>query len=440
MFDQLQNSLAKIVRSLRGEGKITPDNIADTLRQIRRALLEADVNYKVVKDFIQEVQTKAIGVTVTKSLTPGQVMVKIIHDELTRILGQTNVSLSEAAIPPTIIMLVGLQGTGKTTTAAKLAYFLRSRKRESLLVPLDLKRPAAEEQLKQLGKQYNLPVFSTGDNLLERANGAFIYARQNHFDTLILDTAGRLHIDAELMAELKELQAHQKPQNTVLVADGMTGQDAINTARAFNEELHLDGIILTKMDSDARGGAALSIVAVTGKPILFLGTGEKVTDLESFHPERIAGRILGMGDIVSLVEKVQSQVAVEEAQQLAQKLTSNRFDLEDYLAQLRQLKKMGPIENILSSLPGLARFSNKITAVDNRELVKTEAIIQSMTPAERRNPTIINGSRRRRIAMGSGTTATDVNRVLNQYWQIVKLSRQFNKMRIPKNLASLGLG
>ncbi len=283
-------------------------------------------------------------------------------------------------------------------------------------------------------------MFSTGDNLLERANGAFIYARQNHFDTLILDTAGRLHIDAELMAELKELQAHQKPQNTVLVADGMTGQDAINTARAFNEELHLDGIILTKMDSDARGGAALSIVAVTGKPILFLGTGEKVTDLESFHPERIAGRILGMGDIVSLVEKVQSQVAVEEAQQLAQKLTSNRFDLEDYLAQLRQLKKMGPIENILSSLPGLARFSNKITAVDNRELVKTEAIIQSMTPAERRNPTIINGSRRRRIAMGSGTTATDVNRVLNQYWQIVKLSRQFNKMRIPKNLASLGLG
>jgi signal recognition particle subunit SRP54 len=440
MFDQLQNSLAKIVRSLRGEGKITPDNIADTLRQIRRALLEADVNYKVVKDFIQEVQNKAIGVTVTKSLTPGQVMVKIIHDELTRILGQTNVSLSKAAIPPTIIMLVGLQGTGKTTTAAKLAYFLRSRKRESLLVPLDLKRPAAEEQLKQLGKQYNLPVFSTGDNLLERANGAFIYARQNHFDTLILDTAGRLHIDADLMTELKELQAHQKPQNTVLVADGMTGQDAINTARAFNEELHLDGIILTKMDSDARGGAALSIVAVTGKPILFLGTGEKVTDLESFHPERIAGRILGMGDIVSLVEKVQSQVAVEEAQQLAQKLVSNRFDLEDYLAQLRQLKKMGPIENILSSLPGLARFSNKITAVDNRELVKTEAIIQSMTPAERRNPTIINGSRRRRIAMGSGTTATDVNRVLNQYWQIVKLSRQFNKMRIPKNLASLGLG
>lgn len=440
MFEELQNGLAKIVRSLKGEGKITEENVADTLRQIRRVLLEADVNYKVVKEFIQQVQIKAIGSAVANSLTPGQVMVKIIHDELTQILGRSNVLLKEANIPPTIIMLVGLQGTGKTTTAAKLAHYLRSRRLTSLLVPLDLKRPAAVEQLIQLGRQYDLKVYTEGLDLADRAKNSVGYARQNHFDVVILDTAGRLHIDEELMQELQLLKTLLQPHNILFVADGMVGQDAVNAALAFENALQIDGIILTKMDSDTRGGAALSIVSVTGKPIIFIGTGEKVTDLELFHPERIASRLLGMGDIVTLVEKVQAQVSAAEAQELGSRLVRNQFDLEDYLKQIKQLRKMGPIENILSSIPGISRFKGKMAPYDERELVKAEAIIQSMTPIERRNPTIINGSRRRRIAMGSGTTPTDVNRLLNQYEQLVKMTKQFHKLKIPKDFASLRLG
>ncbi len=439
MFEQLQTGFEKIVRTLRGEGKITEENIADTLRQVRRILLEADVNYKVVKKFIQGIQEKAVGVPVTKSLTPGQMVIKIIHDQLTSLLGQNQVQLKDAAIPPMVIMLVGLQGTGKTTTAAKLGYYLRAHQRNPLLVPLDLKRPAAVEQLQYLGKQHDLSVFVEGKEVVERAKAALSHARQTHRDVVILDTAGRLHLDEELMAELVTLKNEIKPHNIILVVDGMTGQDAVNTAISFDQRLDLDGMILTKMDSDSRGGAALSIVKVTGKPIQFIGTGEKIADLEIFHPDRIASRILGLADIVSLVEKVQSNVSLEEAQKVTQNLYARQFTLNDFLSQLQQVKKLGPLENILANLPGFSRAGSSKLQVDNRELIKAEAIIQSMTIAERNNPMIINGSRRRRIALGSGTTPADVNRLLNQYWQVVKMSKQLRKMKIPRDFSALGL-
>jgi len=402
--------------------------------------LEADVNYKVVKEFIENVREKAIGVTVTKSLTPGQEVSKIFYDELTRLLGVKQYQLKTASMPPTVILLAGLQGCGKTTFAAKLALMLKKQNHKPLLVSVDVYRPAAVQQLEVLGKQIGVPVFSEKLKVVKRATEAVNYARRQHLDTIIIDTAGRLHIDNEMMKELEALKKALKPQNILFVADGMTGQDAVNTAAAFNERLGFDGIILTKMDSDTRGGAALSIVNVTGKPIMYIGTGEKPENIEAFHPDRIANRILGMGDIVSLVEKMQAAVDAEQAAKLEKKLLKQQFSLEDYLDQLRQIKKLGPIENILDMVPGFSKMKSKNIKIDDKELVRAEVIIQSMTKDERRNPSLINGSRRKRIAMGSGTHPSDVNRLLNQYWQLVKMSKQMSKMKLPGNLSAFRMG
>lgn len=440
MLEHLQENLGKIVRTLRSEGKITENNIRDTLRSVRRSLLEADVNYKVVKEFIENVREKAIGVTVTKSLTPGQEVSKIFHDELTRLLGVKQHHLKTASMPPTVILLAGLQGCGKTTFAAKLALMLKEQNHKPLLVSVDVYRPAAVQQLEVLGKQIGVPVFSEKLKVVKRATEAVNYARRQHLDTIIIDTAGRLHIDNEMMKELEALKKALKPQNILFVADGMTGQDAVNTAAAFNERLGFDGIILTKMDSDTRGGAALSIVNVTGKPIMYIGTGEKPENIEAFHPDRIANRILGMGDVVSLVEKMQAAVDAEQAAKLEKKLLKQQFSLEDYLDQLRQIKKLGPIENILDMVPGFSKMKSKNIKIDDKELVRAEVIIQSMTKDERRNPSLINGSRRKRIAMGSGTHPSDVNRLLNQYWQLVKMSKQMSKMKLPGNLSAFRMG
>ncbi|MCG2715835.1 MAG: signal recognition particle protein [Candidatus Marinimicrobia bacterium] len=440
MLEHLQESLGKIVRTLRSEGKITESNIRDTLRSVRRSLLEADVNYKVVKGFIENVREKAIGVTVTKSLTPGQEVIKIFHDELTRLLGVKQHHLKTASMPPTVILLAGLQGCGKTTFAAKLALMLKKQNHKPLLVSVDVYRPAAVQQLEVLGKQIGVPVFSEKSKVVKRATEAVNYARKQHLDTVIIDTAGRLHIDNEMMKELEALKKALKPQNILFIADGMTGQDAVNTAAAFDERLGFDGIILTKMDSDTRGGAALSIVNVTGKPIMYIGTGEKPENIEAFYPDRIANRILGMGDVVSLVEKMQAAVDAEQAAKLEKKLLKQQFSLEDYLDQLRQIKKLGPIENILDMVPGFSKMKSKNIKIDDKELVRAEVIIQSMTKDERRSPSLINGSRRKRIAMGSGTHPSDVNRLLNQYWQLVKMSKQMSKMKLPGNLAAFRMG
>ncbi len=440
MFEQLQNSFSTILKSLRGEGKITESNIAETLRQIRRVLLEADVNYRVVKEFIQAIQEKAVGVPVSKSLTPGQLIVKIIQDEMIRLLGEKNQNLREASIPPTIIMLVGLQGSGKTTCAAKLASHLIQRQHSPLLVPVDIYRPAAEEQLEILARQIKVPCYHENPDVIGRIKEAVAYARQQHRDTLIIDTAGRLHIDEKMMAELQLINAVIQPQNILLIVDGMTGQDAVNTAAAFNEQLGIDGLILTKMDSDARGGAALTIVKITGKPIVFMGTGEKLDDFEVFHPERVAGRILGMGDIVSLVEKVQKTIDAEALAGMEKTFKKERFTLEDYLSQLKQLMKVGPLENLIEHFPGMAKMRLGNQKIDEKEFRRAEAIILSMTRAERLKPDIINGSRRRRIALGSGTQPQDVNRLLNQYWQITKLMKQMGRLKLPKNLSAFGLG
>ncbi len=440
MFEQLQNGFGAIIKSLRGEGRITENNIADAMRQIRRVLLEADVNYKVAKEFVQSVQEKSVGVTVAKSLSPGQLIVKIIYDEMVHLLGDKNRNLKEASIPPTIIMLVGLQGSGKTTCAAKLAYQLLQKQHSPVLVPVDVYRPAAEEQLEILARQIKVPCFCENPDVVGRIQDAITFARQQHRDTLIIDTAGRLHIDEKMMAELKTIKNTIKPHNILLVVDGMTGQDAVNTATSFNEQIGVDGIILTKMDSDTRGGAALTIVSSTGKPIIYMSVGEKIGDLEIFHPERVAGRILGMGDVVSLVEKVQASVDLESALKLENKLKKEQFTLEDYLTQLRQLKKLGPLDSVMEHLPGFARMRLGNQKVDEKELIKAEAIIQSMTRTERLKPNIINGSRRRRIALGSGTQPQDVNRLLNQYWQITKLMKQMGRMKLPKNLSAFGIG
>lgn len=439
MLEQLQNSLGKIVKTLRSEGKITESNIRDTLRDVRRSLLEADVNYKIVKEFIESVQAKAIGVTVTRSLTPGQQVIKIFHDELTRLLGARQYHLKTAAVPPTVILLAGLQGCGKTTFAAKLALLFKKQNHKPLLVSVDVYRPAAVQQLEILGKQIGVPVFSGKSKVVKRAMEAIDYARKNHLDTVIIDTAGRLHIDKEMMKELEALKKSVKPQNILFVADGLTGQDAVNTAAVFDEQLGFDGIVLTKMDSDTRGGAALSIVSVTGKPIMYIGTGEKPENIEVFHPDRIANRILGMGDVVSLVEKMQASVDAEQAEKLEKKLLKQQFTLEDYLEQLRQIKKMGPLGDFLEMIPGFSKLKSKNIKVDDRELLRAEVIIQSMTRQERQKPAIINGSRRKRIARGSGTSPNDVNRLLNQYWQLVKMSKQMGKMKIPGNLSAFGI-
>ncbi|MCD6101109.1 MAG: signal recognition particle protein [Candidatus Marinimicrobia bacterium] len=438
MLEQLQKGFIDIVRFVKGEGKLTESNVKEAVKRIRRILLEADVNYRVVKEFIGRTTEKALGEEVLRSLSPGEVFTKIVYDELVELLGRENKDLKTASIPPTVTMLVGLQGSGKTTFAAKLAKYFMDRSKKPVLVSTDVYRPAAQEQLMKLGKQIGVPVFTGGEDIYARAKDAIDFCRKHHRDVLIVDTAGRLHIDEDMMSELEELKKELKPHNILYVADGMTGQDAVNTAGAFNERLEIDGIVLTKMDSDARGGAALSIKYITGKSIVFIGTGEKIGDLEKFYPDRMAKRILGMGDVAGLVEKVQSVMDEEYSKRMQKKIQKGKITLDDYLEQLERLKKMGPIESIFEMIPGFSKFKMRNVSVDERELVKAKAIIQSMTKEERANPSVINGSRRKRIAKGSGTTPADVNRVLNRYWQLVKLTKSLKKLKFPSDFSDLG--
>lgn len=440
MLDQLQEGFGKVIKTLKGEGKITDKNIRETSREIRRILLKADVNYKVVKKFINRVKERAVGAKVTKSLSPGQVFIKIINDELTKLLGDKSYSLKTASTPPTVILLAGLQGCGKTTLASKLAKHYSQKGFTPLLVPVDVHRPAAVAQLEKLGEQIKIPVYSKKKRVKSRVKSSVKYARKNNHDLIIIDTAGRLHIDSEMMDELHTINNTVDPENILFVADGLTGQDAVNTATTFDEEIDFDAIVLTKMDSDTRGGAALSIVETTKKPIAFLSVGEKPDDLEVFHPSRIADRILGKGDVVSLVEKVQNAVDEEEALKLEEKIRKQQFTLEDYLSQLRQMKNLGPLENIIDMLPGALKNQVKGQDIDKSQLDKTEAIILSMTPEERYKPKIIKRSRKRRIAKGSGTTVKDVNLLLKQYRQLKKMTQKLGKMKFPKKLSSMGFG
>jgi signal recognition particle subunit SRP54 len=401
------------------------------------ALLEADVHYRVVKSFIEEVRSRALGVEVLASLTPGQQMVKIVNEKLTELMGSRHEALNLSGSPPAAVMLVGLQGSGKTTTAGKLAALLRKMGRKPLLVPADIYRPAAIEQLKKIADQLGTPVFpSTSDQdpvqiCLEAKASAF----QKGCDTLILDTAGRLHIDTELMAELSRIKEALRPSDIMLVADAMTGQDAVNISKAFNDQLDISGVILTKMDGDARGGAALSIKTITGKPIKFIGVGEKLSALEAFHPDRVASSILGMGDVLSLIEKAQEVVDQKKAAELEKKLRKSEFTLEDFRDQLTQVRKMGSLSDILKMIPGMGKIKHlKNLEIDDREFVKIEAIINSMTPLERRRHGIINGSRRRRIALGSGTRIQDVNVLLKNYTQMLKMFKKFNQGGIRRGM------
>jgi signal recognition particle subunit SRP54 len=429
MLEDLTAKLEAALKRVRGQGKLTEKNIADSLKEIRRALLEADVNYKVAKQFIEDVQDKALGEEVIRSVTPGQLIVKIVHDQLVRLMGESQTDINVSGIPPTIVMLTGLQGSGKTTFAGKLATFLRKKGRRPFLVGADIYRPAARKQLEVLGKSVNIPVYTSDSNdALQIARESVKKARESACDVLILDTAGRLHIDEEMMQELEQLKRELKPSEILFIADGMTGQDAVNAAKQFLDKLNFDGVVLTKMDGDARGGAALSIRSVTDRPIKFLSTGEKLDAIEAFHPDRMASRILGMGDVVSLVEKAQETIDVEKAQRLEQKLRKAEFTLEDFYDQIQQIKQMGPLEQVLGMIPGLSK-QLKGMPVDDGAFVKVEAIINSMTPIERRKPNLINGSRRKRIANGSGTKVQDVNQLLNQFNEMKKMMKRMKKMK-----------
>ena len=427
MFDDLSRKLDSVLKKLRGQGKITEANVAESLREVRRVLLDADVNYKVAKQFIDDVQKKAVGREVLSSVTPGQQIVKIIFDELVALLGTAATDIRFSALPPSVILVAGLQGSGKTTFSAKLALHLRGQGRHPLLAAADIYRPAAVDQLMALGAQIGIPVYhAPGADAVAQATGAVDHARKNARDLVIIDTAGRLHVDEEMMAEVAAIKSAVAPAEILFVVDAMTGQDAVNTARAFHERLSFDGAVLTKMDGDARGGAAISLRATVGAPIKFLSTGEKLDALEKFHPDRLASRIFGMGDIVTLVEKAQEQFDEEKAVRLDSRLRKSQFSLEDFLDQLQEVKKMGPINQVMGMLPGM----NKLPAgtnVDEGALVKIEAIIQSMTIEERRHPSLINGSRRKRIAAGSGTTVQDVNRLMKQYDQMQKMIKSLGK-------------
>lgn len=431
MFEALTEKFNAVFRSLSGRGRITEANVSDAMREVRKALLEADVNYQVVKQFCKDVTQAAIGAEVIKSLHPGQVMVKIVHDELTRLMGPVDTRIYFVSPGPTIILLAGLQGCGKTTTAAKLAKYILDKGKKPLLVADDLQRPAAIEQLVVLGQQLNIPVYKEDNSdPVTVAKNSIDFAKKNNCDVVILDTAGRLHIDEEMMNEVANVAKAVNPHQIYLVCDAMTGQDAVNSAREFNSRLELDGIILTKLDGDARGGAALSVKAVTGKPIKFIGVGEKLDKLEEFHPDRMAGRILGMGDIVTLVEKAKEQFDAEEAAKMQQKMAKGSFGFDDFLKQLQAVKKMGGMKDMLKMLPGIGSQMGEIE-FDESELKRIEGIVHSMTAAERRNPDIIDSSRRRRIAAGSGTQPHEVS----------ALVKTFERSRhLMKALSSGGLG
>ncbi len=429
-FEGLTDKLAAAFKKLRAKGKLTESDIKEAMREVRLALLEADVNYKVAKDFIATVSERAVGADVLESLTPAQQIIKIVNDELTALMGSTNSRINISSRIPTVIMMCGLQGAGKTTHAAKLARYFKQQGRRPMLVACDIYRPAAIQQLQVVGAKAETPVFERGtQNPVDTAKEAISYARDYGHDIVILDTAGRLHIDEALMQELRNIKSAVVPHEILLVIDAMVGQDAVNVAKTFDENLGIDGVILTKLDGDTRGGAALSVKAVTGKPIKFVGTGEKLEDLEPFYPDRMASRILGMGDVLTLIEKAQTQVDEKEAEEMARKLKANSFDLNDLLAQMKQMKKMGPLGQLLNMFPGV---SGKITedevSAGEQQLKKIESIIYSMTPREREKPSIINPSRKRRIAMGSGTKVEDVNRLLKQFEQMQKMMKQLGSL------------
>lgn len=437
MFETLTSKLESIFKKLKGKGLLKEEDLELALKEIRLALLEADVNFRVVKDFIQKIKEKAIGKEVFESLTPGQQVVKIVNQELCELLGMTNSRIQLSPNPPTVIMLIGLHGSGKTTTAAKLARNFKKEGRRPLLVAADLQRPAAIEQLIALGAQINVPVYSSKETKdpVALCEESIRKSKLDAMDIVILDTAGRLHIDESLMAELRKIKEKVLPKEVILIADAMTGQDAVTMAKNFDEHIGIDGIILTKMDGDARGGAALSIRTITGKPIKFIGVGEKIDMLEPFYPDRIASRILGMGDVLSLIEHAQKTFDQKEAEKLQKAIIEESFTFEDLKEHLKKLRSMGPLENILNMIPGFNKMKN--LAVDEKELVKVEAIINSMTKKESKNHAIIDGSRRRRIAMGSGTTVADVNRVIKQYIEIKKMLKMFKGkkgIKLPKIL------
>ncbi len=438
MLEELSAKLEGVLKKVRGHGKLTEKNIAESLKEIRRALLEADVNYRVVKQFVKNVQEKAVGEAVLRSVTPGQQIVKIVYDELVSLMGESQADIKTAGVPPTIVMICGLQGSGKTTFTAKLGHYLKKKGRRPMLVAADVYRPAAKKQLEVLGQSIQVPVFSTDVNdAVQICRAAVKAAREKACDVLILDTAGRLHIDEEMMRELEQVKKEVRPHEILFVADGMTGQDAVNAARQFLERLDFDGVVLTKMDGDARGGAALSIRAVTGRPIKFISAGEKVDALDPFHPDRMASRILGMGDVVSLVERAQEAIDEVEAEKLEKKLRKNQFTLEDFYEQLQQIKKMGPLDQLLKMIPGVGK-QLRGAQIDDRAFVRVEAIINSMTPEERQKPQIINGSRRKRIARGSGTRVQEVNQLLRQFEQMKKMMKRMQKMKPGRGMMTPG--
>ena len=424
MFENLSDRLQDVVHKIKGYGKITEENISEMMREIRLSLLEADVNYKVVKEFTNNVKEKALGEEVNKSLNPGELFVKIVKDELTELLGGENTPLNISGNPATL-MLVGLQGSGKTTTIGKLANYLRkNNKKRPLLVACDVYRPAAIDQLKQIGKELNIEVYSEGKgNPVEISKNGIKYAKDNGYDYVLIDTAGRLQIDESLMDELDNIQKEVNPDETILVIDSMMGQDAINVINGFNDKIKLSGVILTKLDGDTRGGVALSVKHLTNLPIKFIGVSEKMDGLTPFYPERMASRILGMGDILSIVEQVQSEIDEKEAEKTAKKMMKGNFDLEDFLNQLNQIKKLGPLENLLKLLPGAKKMGLNNVNIDPKIMKRIEAIVLSMTPEERRDPSILKASRKKRIADGSGTTVTDVNKLLNQFEEMKKMMK-----------------
>ncbi|MDH5785805.1 MAG: signal recognition particle protein [Chromatiales bacterium] len=443
MFDNLTSRLTQTLRNLRGSGRLSEENIKETMREVRMALLEADVALPVVREFVDHVKARAVGKEVTESLTPGQALVKVVHDELISLMGEANEELNLAATPPAVVMMAGLQGAGKTTSVGKLARWLKETKKKSVMVvSADVYRPAAIQQLQTLAGEVGVEFFpSSGDqNPVDIARGAIDAARKKYIDVVLIDTAGRLHIDEEMMGEIKRLHAAVNPVETLFVVDAMTGQDAANTAKAFGDALPLTGVILTKTDGDARGGAALSVRQITGKPIKFMGVGEKSTALEPFHPDRVASRILDMGDVLSLVEEVQQKVDHKQAMKMAEKLKKGKgFDLEDFRDQLRQLQNLGGVHALMDKLPGMANVPEAArNQVNDKEFNKLEAIINSMTPKERQRPDIIKGSRKKRIATGSGTQVQDVNRLLKQFTQMQKMMKKMSKGGLSKMMRGLG--
>lgn len=433
-FENLSNKLQDVFKQLRGKGKLTEADVKTAMREVKIALLEADVNFKIVKNFIKTVTERAVGTEVLEGLNPGQQVIKIVNEELIALMGTTQSQLTFAKRPPTVYMMVGLQGAGKTTSSGKLAGQLRKQGRNPLLVACDVYRPAAIKQLQVVGKNYNIPVFEMGDKLspVEISKKALEYAAENRNDVILIDTAGRLHINEELMQELQDIKEVVKPQEILLVVDAMTGQDAVTVAESFDNQLGIDGIIMTKLDGDARGGAALSVRSVTNKPIKYIGMGEKMEDLEPFYPDRMASRILGMGDVLTLIDKVQQNIDEQEAKEMQKKMLSNEFTLEDFLSQMQQIKKMGPLKDLMGMIPGMNKFNldEALNGVDpSKEMAKTEAIIQSMTREERLNPSILNGPRKKRIANGSGRSIAEVNRLLKQFEEMKKMMKQMNNMQ-----------